>query len=80
MEGPTGTIVGFATSPGSVAEDGSGRNGVYTKHILQNLDKPGLSVEQVFKGVLRGVNKETAGRQVPWLSSSFVGDFVFNSK
>jgi uncharacterized caspase-like protein len=27
---PKGTIIGFATSPGEVAEDGSGRNGTYT--------------------------------------------------
>lgn len=77
VEGPKGTIIGFATSPGSVASDGEGDNGVYTKHLLLNMQKPGLSIEQVFKKVLQGVNQETGGQQTPWTESSFTGDFAF---
>ncbi len=57
VEGPKGTILGFATSPGSVASDGDGENGVYTKHLLQNMRKPGLSIEQVFKDRAIGFKK-----------------------
>ncbi len=77
IEGPKGTILGFATSPGSVASDGDGENGIYTKHLLNNMQKPGLTIEQVFKEVLRGVNQETNGQQIPWTESSFTGDFSF---
>jgi hypothetical protein len=77
VEGPKGTVIGFATSPGSVALDGEGDNGVYTKHLLENIQKPGLSIEQVFKEVLRGVNEETDGKQTPWTESSFTGTFSF---
>ncbi len=77
VEGPKGTIIGFATSPGSVAADGEGDNGVYTKHLLSNMQHPGLSIEQVFKKVLQGVNEETDGLQIPWTESSFTGDFTF---
>jgi hypothetical protein len=42
------------------------------------MQTPGLPVEQVFKRVLRGVESETGGRQVPWTSSSFSGDFYFS--
>ncbi len=77
LEGPKGTIIGFATSPGSVAADGEGDNGVYTKHLLANMSRPGISIEQVFKKVLQGVNKETKGKQTPWTESSFTGDFSF---
>lgn len=77
LEGPKGTIIGFATSPGSVAADGEGDNGVYTKHLLANMSKPGISIEQVFKKVLQGVNSETKGEQTPWTESSFTGDFSF---
>jgi hypothetical protein len=72
-----GTLIAYATSPGKVASDGDARNGLYTKHLLQNLHTPGLPVEQVFKRVLRGVERETNGRQSPWTSSSFSGDFHF---
>jgi len=77
LEGPKGTIIGFATSPGSVAADGEGENGVYTKYLLRYLPERGLTVEQVFKRVLRGVSDETGGAQVPWVESSFTGDFSF---
>ncbi len=79
VAGPKGAIIGFATSPGSVASDGEGDNGVYTKHLLQNMSVPGLSIEQVFKKVLQGVNKETNGQQTPWTESSFTGDFSFSN-
>ncbi len=78
VEGPKGTIIGFATSPGSTAADGEGDNGLYTKHLLNNIQDPGLSIEQVFKKVLQGVNEETNGQQVPWTESSFTGDFSFS--
>lgn len=77
VEGPKGTIIGFATSPGSVAADGEGDNGIYTKHLLANMNQTGLSIEQVFKKVLQGVDEETQGQQIPWTESSFTGDFSF---
>ena len=78
VHGPKGTIIGFATSPGSTAADGEGDHGVYTKHLLESLPEPGISIEQVFKRVLQGVNAETGGLQTPWTESSFTGDFSFN--
>ena len=74
---PKGTLIAYATSPGKVASDGDANNGLYTKHLLHNMTKPGLSIEQVFKRVLKGVEQETNGKQSPWTSSSFSGDFHF---
>ena len=72
-----GTLIAYATSPGKVANDGEERNGLYTKYLLQNMQVPGIPVEQVFKRVLQGVERETNGKQSPWTSSSFSGDFYF---
>lgn len=33
----TGSLVAYATAPGSVAADGSGRNGVYTSHLSREV-------------------------------------------
>ncbi len=79
MDAPSGTLVAFATAPGSVASDGSGKNGLYTQHLLANLGQSGLPVEQLFKRVRVGVMKDTRNAQVPWESSSLVGDFYFSS-
>ncbi|MCW5784333.1 MAG: caspase family protein [Nitrospirales bacterium] len=72
-----GTLIAYATSPGKVASDGDDRNGLYTQHLLQHISSPGLPVEQVFKLVLQGVERDTNGKQSPWTSSSFSGNFFF---
>ena len=77
MIAPIGTLIAFATAPGSVAQDGAGENGVYTKHLLESIAVPGLPVEQMFKRVRVGVARETNEGQVPWESSSMKGDFAF---
>ena len=79
MSSPSGTLVAYATAPGSVAADGFGRNGIYTKHILQNIKVPDLPVEIMFKRVREGVERETRRLQTPWDSSSLKGDFAFNN-
>jgi len=72
-----GMLIAYATSPGGMAADGFGANSVYTKHLLQAMTIPGLSIEQVFKQVRSGVVTETEGKQTPWESSSLLGDFAF---
>jgi uncharacterized caspase-like protein len=52
-------------------------NGTYTKALLEALRAPGLKVEDVFKRVHERVASETAIKQVPWDSSSLVGNFFF---
>ena len=79
MSSPSGTLIAYATAPGSVAADGFGRNGIYTKHILQNIRLPDLPVEIMFKRVREGVERETRRLQTPWDSSSLKGDFTFNT-
>ena len=72
-----GSLIAYATSPNSVAEDGTGRNGLYTKHLLRFMREPGLGVEEMFKQVRIAVRRESGGRQTPWESSSLEGDFSF---
>jgi hypothetical protein len=77
MDAPVGTLIAFATAPGSVASDGDGQNGLYTQHLLQSLQKPGTKIEYVFKNVRASVRKDSGGKQIPWESTSLEGDFVF---
>jgi len=73
----TGSLIAYATAPGSVAADGAGRNGVYTSYLLRNMRMPDVPIEQVFKNVRIGVRQETHGTQIPWETSSLTGHFVF---
>lgn len=73
----SGMLVAYATAPGSVAADGTGRNGIYTKHLLKNLKEGDSDILKVFQRVRAGVVTETGGQQVPWESTSLTGDFYF---
>jgi formylglycine-generating enzyme required for sulfatase activity len=77
MQAARGSLIAYATAPGAVAADGTGRNGTYTKHLLRYLSTPGLLVEQMLKRVRVAVEEETGGAQTPWESSSLEGDFAF---
>ncbi len=76
MEAPVGTLVAFATAPGSVASDGAGQHGLYTDHLLRAMRQPGAKVEDVFKRVRAGVRRASEGKQVPWEATSLEGDLV----
>ena len=80
IDAAQGTLIAYATSPGAVASDGEGDNGLYTQALLKALDQPGLKVEEVFKQVRTRVASISRGAQVPWESSSLTGDFVFNKE
>lgn len=71
------SLVSYATSPDSVAADGEGRNGVYTKNLLRYMQTPGLSVEDMFKQVRVSVLQETGQQQRPWELSSLTRSFSF---
>src|SRR5262245_9935732 len=75
--GAAGTFISFSTSPGSVAEDGTGINSPYTTALLAAARERGLTLEQALKRVRLAVNKSTDGRQIPWDSSSLTTDFYF---
>lgn len=77
MDAPKGSIIIYATSPGSIAADGDGRNGVFTKHFLKLMNKPNLEIAALLREVRREVLRETEGRQLPWESSSLMSDFYF---
>ena len=80
MNAPSGTLIGYATSPGSTASDGSGKNGLYTSALLESIPVAGKSLSQVFQNVGKIVSKKSGGEQIPWISSSMTDEFYFNGE
>jgi caspase domain-containing protein len=78
VDAARGTLVAYATAPGSVAADGDGQNGLYTEELLEALREPGLKIEEVFKRVRINVSRRSKGTQTPWESSSLTGDLIVN--
>jgi hypothetical protein len=74
---PSGTFLAFATAPGSVAADGTGKNGLYTQELLKAIVLPGSAIEDIFKEVRRNVFKLSNQEQTPWENSSIFDNFYF---
>lgn len=79
MNAPSGSIVAYATAPGSTASDGSGKNGLYTQHLARLIRQPGLPVEEVFKQVRASVRKDSSNKQTPWENTALEGQFYFKN-
>lgn len=74
---PSGTLIHFATRPGSVAADGAGGNGLYTTELLRQIDSPNVPIEIMLKRVSMAVEVASKGAQEPWTEGSIRGEFYF---
>jgi len=78
MRAPEGTLISYATQPGSVAQDGTDGHSPYTKALAATVRRAGLDIFQTFNQVGLAVKRSTGGSQQPWVSSSPIdGAFYF---
>jgi hypothetical protein len=68
---PADSIIVYATSAGSTASDGTGRNGLFTSHLLNNLKQPGLDVAEVFRRTGSDVARASNRKQIPAVYNQF---------
>jgi uncharacterized protein (TIGR02145 family) len=79
MNAPRGSLIAYATSPGSTASDGSGNNGLYTSAILESIKIPNITILEMFQNVRNIVVQKSNNQQTPWESTSLTGNFYFNN-
>ncbi len=78
MHAAEGSFIAFSTSPGETADDNpSGGNGLFTSYLLEALQQPGQDLDGVFNDVREKVYQASGKRQLPWSSSSVIGEFHF---
>ena len=70
VESARGMLIAYATAPDDVASDGTGRHSPYTEALLEHLETPGLSVNDLFTHVTASVLAKTSGKQRPWTHAS----------
>tara|TARA_B110000240_G_C13479195_1_gene444545 strand:- start:168 stop:1886 length:1719 start_codon:yes stop_codon:yes gene_type:complete len=71
---PAGSMIAFSTDAGMTAHDGEGENSIYCKSLSENLLKPNVEINQVFKNVRADVLKKTQFYQSPVENSKLTGD------
>lgn len=67
MEAPRGTVILYSTEPGSVANDGFGKNSPFTHHLVELIAVPGLDFMDVIRDLNTKLLAETNGKQAPWM-------------
>ena len=70
---PADSIIVYSTSAGSVASDGTGRNGLFTGHLLRYLNTPELEVTEVFRLTGAAVAQSSDRQQIPAIYNQFFG-------
>ena len=72
-----GHFVAFATQPGHVASDGTGRNSPFTAALKAHIGTPGLSISDLMIVVRNEVVQATNSSQIPWDHSALSERFYF---
>jgi uncharacterized caspase-like protein len=75
MSAPVGSLLAYATAPGSTASDGPGSNGLYTSMLLRYLTDPGQDILDLFIKVRRDVMEASSGGQIPWETHSLTSRY-----
>ncbi|MDR0561396.1 MAG: SUMF1/EgtB/PvdO family nonheme iron enzyme [Spirochaetaceae bacterium] len=71
---PAESIIIYATSAGSTASDGEGRNGLFTAYLLNNMKiVPALEVAELFRRTMGDVARASGNKQRPAMYSQFSG-------
>ncbi len=73
----TGTLVLYASEPGKVAWDGTGRNGLFTESLLKQIRKPNVEYDQMVKALSADVWERSNRRQFPWKEGNSLSVFYF---
>jgi uncharacterized caspase-like protein len=63
MDAPKGTIIAFASAPGKTADDGMGKNGLFTTYLLKYMQEPGLELTKMIKLITRDVVYQSGQKQ-----------------
>jgi hypothetical protein len=70
---PADSIIVYATSAGSIAADGEGRNELFTSQLLKNLRTPGLEVTELFRLTGADVSRASGRKQISAIYNQFFG-------
>lgn len=74
---PKATVLLYSTEPGKTASDGAGRNGLFTEALLENIKKPNLELDALYKSVARTVSDKSKKLQTPYKEGTGFTDFYF---
>ncbi len=78
--GDAGVYLAYATSPNSIAADGTGIHSPFSEALLEYLGRPGHSLGRVMALVNNRVGEATNWSQTPWTRSSLPATVFLNGR
>lgn len=73
MDAPTGSMIAFATAPGTTASD----EGLYARALAANIRKKGLELVDVFRDTAAEVRRLSSNRQDPRVSEMSINERIY---
>jgi uncharacterized caspase-like protein len=67
-------LIAYATAPGSVAQDGEGKNSPFTTALARYVAQRGVEIRKMQTLVTKDVKQATRDTQIPWFSVSLTAD------
>ncbi len=77
--GGKGSMIVFATSPGEVALDGTGRNSPFSQAFMEHAPTPGVEISTLMRRINGTVQELTGGVQTPWFNASYTGEVFLSA-
>lgn len=77
---PDGSFIAFSTAPGSVSQDGRGKNSPFTLALVEHMPTPNITVDDMMTRVTASVLEQTKRlrpQQRPWKQSDLDAPFYF---
>ena len=79
VEPETGTLVAYSARDGQVAADGNGSNSPFTRAFLENVNKPGVEINMLFRRIRDDVFNATGRTQEPFTYGSLPSENFYFS-
>jgi formylglycine-generating enzyme required for sulfatase activity len=79
IDAPDGTLALYSQLPGRAVSDGKGAEGLFASELIKQLRMPNLSAEQAFTNTRLNVSHASNNDEIPWVSSTMIGDFSFGA-
>jgi formylglycine-generating enzyme required for sulfatase activity len=79
-DAPEGTLAMFSAALGRVIPDGTSAPSLFASELIKEMRVPNLTAEEVFNRARIGVSRASRNEQVPWVASSLVEEFYFNTR
>ncbi len=80
QKGAIGSLIAYATSPGNVAQDGTGDNSPFTEAVIRHSFTQDTDVQSALMQVTEEVWQATQQSQRPWVNSTLVKPIFLNGQ